>query len=208
MKHVFNPGLYAITPQCYPTLNLVTGEVRLALKGGATMVQFRDKSNDDSWRLELALTLKQVCHEFEAPLIINDDAELAVACEAAGVHVGRDDIPVSQAREMLGPDAIIGVSCYNSLSLAEAAVSDGADYLAFGSFYPSESKPEAIHCPLEVLGEAAKLGLPIVAIGGITLDNGRALIEAGANSLAVITAIFGAPDIRAASRAFSKMWEE
>ena len=207
MKYLFNPGLYVITPQCYPTLNLLTGEVRLALKGGATMVQFRDKSNDDSWRLETTEALKQVCDEFEAPLIINDDAELASNCEAAGVHLGRDDISITEAREILGPDAIIGVSCYNSLSLAQAAASEGANYLAFGSVFQSGTKPDAVHCPLEKLGEAAEIGLPVVAIGGITHDNGRAAIRAGADSLAVSAAIFTAPDIRKAAKAFSKMWK-
>ena len=207
MKHVFNPGLYAITPELYPNLNLLTGEVRLALKGGATMVQFRDKSDDDNWRLEAATALKQVCHEFEAPLIINDDAELASQSHAAGVHLGRDDMSIGEAREILGPDAIIGVSCYNSLSMAEQAAALGADYLAFGSVFNSESKPDAVHCPLGILTEAKELGLPIVAIGGVTPDNAGAAYEAGADSLAVIRAIFDTPDIRAAVKAFPKCGE-
>jgi len=207
MKYVFNPGLYAITPRRHPNLNLLTGEVRLALQGGASMVQFRDKSNDDAWRLEAALALGHICREFEAPLIINDDAVLAGQCNAAGVHLGRDDIPIAQAREMLGPDAIIGVSCYNSLPMARLAAAQGADYLAFGSIYRSETKPDAIHCPLEILSQAAELDLPMVAIGGITPDNGRAVVEAGANSLAVISAIFDGPDIRAAAAAFAEIRE-
>lgn len=206
MKFVFNPGLYAITPQRYPDMDRLVGETSLVLDGGATMIQFRDKSSDAEWRLRAAIALKQVCDAHGAPLIINDDAQLAASGGAAGVHLGRDDLSIEAARELLGPEAIIGVSCYNDLSLARKATSAGADYVAFGSVYRSASKPGAVHCPVEILEKASRIGLPVVAIGGITPDNGRAVVEAGADSLAVIGAVFDAPDIRAAAAAFSEVF--
>lgn len=206
MTSVFNPGLYAITPQRHPDLDRLTSEVRLALEGGASLVQFRDKSRDGPWRMAAAQALNALCGEFGVLLIVNDDVELAAASGAAGVHLGRDDLPLASARALLGRDAIIGVSCYNDLSLAQGAAEQGADYVAFGSVYPSASKPGAVHCSLTTIRSAATLGLPVVAIGGITPDNGRAVVEAGADSLAVISAVFGAPDIRAAAQSFLKIW--
>lgn len=170
------------------------------------MVQFRDKSGDAAWRRETASELKALCEEFGAPFIVNDDLPLAVAVGAAGVHLGREDAPLPEARARLGPDALIGVSCYDSLERGRAAAAQGADYLAFGSVFPSATKPEAVHCPLAMLTRARTLGVPVVAIGGITSDNGRAVIEAGADALAVITAVFDAPDIRYAAKSFSSLW--
>ena len=207
MKFVFNPGLYAVTPERHPDLDRLVRETRLALEGGAAMVQFRDKSQDRHWRLEAATALAQLCKHHGAPLIINDDAQIAAKSNAAGVHLGRDDAPLAGARELLGDGAIIGVSCYNDLSRAARAASEGADYLAFGSVFRSGSKPEAACCPLDTLRQAAGLGLPVVAIGGITPDNGRAVVDAGADGLAVIGAVFEAPDIRAAAKAFSEIWK-
>lgn len=206
MNQVFKPGLYAVTPQCYPDASRLAGAVRLALEGRAAMVQFRDKSGDEAWRLETALRLKAVCDEFGAPLIVNDDPHLAAAIGAAGAHLGRDDMALEQARALLGDGALIGVSCYDSLGRARAAAARGAGYLAFGSVYPTDTKPGAVSCPHEVFGAARALGLPLVAIGGITPENGRALVEAGADSLAVISAVFSAPDIRRAAESFSNLW--
>ena len=172
------------------------------------MVQFRDKSGDQAWRVRTAGEIHALCREHGVPLIINDDAQLAADIGAEGVHLGRDDGSISQAREVLGDDAIIGVSCYNRIGLAKTAAQNGADYLAFGSVYQSGSKPGAVHCPLPLLGEARSLGLPVVAIGGITPDNGRAVIEAGADSLAVIGAVFEAPGILEAASAFSAIWNQ
>lgn len=170
------------------------------------MVQFRDKSADQAWRVDTAGRLKRLCDQFGAPFIVNDDPGLAAQVGASGVHLGREDRSVEEAREMLGSRALIGVSCYDSLDRARAAADHGADYLAFGSVHASGTKPGAVQCPLGVLTEAGALGVPVVAIGGITPDNGRAVIEAGADSLAVITAVFGAPDIREAARSFARLW--
>ena len=206
MNTVFKPGLYAITPQRYPDGDRLVREVRLALEGGAAMIQFRDKSQDQAWRGTVAAALKAVCDEFGASLIINDDVRLVEEVGAAGVHLGKDDGPASLARSRLGPHRLIGVSCYDSLDRARAAVAESADCIAFGSVFPSATKPGAVHCPLSVITEARKLGLPVVAIGGITPDNGRAVIEAGASSLAVISAVFDVPDIRRAAESFSSLW--
>lgn len=205
MTSVFKPGLYAITPQRFPDAARLVGEVRLALEGGAAMVQFRDKSGNAAWRRATAATLRSLCDEFAVPLIINDDVALAHSIGAAGVHLGREDGPADLARERLRTEVLIGISCYDSLERAEAGA-EFADYLAFGSVYPSGTKPGAVHCPLETLGHARVLGLPVVAIGGITPDNGRAVIEAGADSLAVIAAVFDSPDIRGAAQAFASLW--
>ena len=206
MKAVFNPGLYAITAQRYPDLDRLGREVRSALEGGAAMVQFRDKSGDFDWRLEATGHLMSICAEFGVPLIINDDVELAASVGAAGVHLGRNDESPGRARAMLGADFVLGLSCYNSLDRAREAAEGGADYLAFGSVHASASKPDAVHCPLETLTQARTFGLPLVAIGGITPDNGRAIVQAGADSLAVISAVFDAPDIREAARSFARIW--
>lgn len=206
MKTVFNPGLYAITPQRYPDATRLVREVRGAMEGGAAMVQFRDKSGDGDWRDAVAATLKAACDEFGVPLIINDDVGLASGIGAAGVHLGKGDSTVESARSALGRNSLIGVSCYDSLGRARAAARHGADYLAFGSVFPSGTKPDAVHCPLTTLTSARELGLPVVAIGGLTPDNGRAAIEAGADGLAVISAVFDAPDVRKAAEAFSQLW--
>ena len=181
-------------------------EVRLALEGGAAMVQFRDKSNNDHWRREVAQALKAECDACRVPFIVNDDTELAARVGASGVHLGREDGTPEKAREMLGAKALVGVSCYNSLGRARAAAQQGASYLAFGSLYSSPTKPEAVRCPLDTLSRAKRFGLPVVAIGGLTPDNGRAVIEAGADGLAVISAVFDAPDIREAAESFSSLW--
>lgn len=206
MNERFKPGLYVLTPQVYPDTRRLVAETRAALAGGAAMVQFRDKSEDPEWRLAAATALRAECENFGAPLIINDDARLAASVGAAGVHLGRDDGSVGQAREHAGAETLVGVSCYNDLARARVAFAEGADYLAFGSVFASGTKPGAVHCSLDTLGQAADLGLPVVAIGGITPDNGRAVIDAGASSLAVIGAVFGAGDIQSAAESFAGLW--
>lgn len=180
----------------------------MALEGGAAMVQFRDKSGDDDWREAVATALKAECDSFKVPLIVNDDVVLAAAIGASGVHLGKGDSPAGKARLALGPGSIIGVSCYDSLDRARAAAGQGADYLAFGSVFPSGTKPEAVRCSLETVSRARALGLPLVAIGGLTPDNGRAVIQAGADGLAVISAVFDAADVRKAAESFSKLWAQ
>ena len=199
-------GLYAITAERYPDSNRLLEEVEEALRGGAVMVQFRDKSGDRDWRLECARRLLDLCRRHGAPLIINDDIELTHACGADGVHLGEDDPDARTARQRLGDDAIVGVSCYNRIDRAHALAAHGADYLAFGSVFRSPTKPGAVSCGLDTLTTAASLGLPVVAIGGITAENGAAAIRAGASFLAVISELFGAPDVRKAAAALAALW--
>ena len=173
------------------------------------MLQYRSKLADQSLRKMQASELLTLCKAFSVPLIINDDPLLAKDMDADGVHVGREDALLSEARTLLGPDKIIGVSCYGSLDLAMQAEQGGADYVAFGSFYPSSTKPNAAPVSFGIVGEAkAKLAIPVVAIGGITLDNAGPLIEAGIDGIAVINALFGAIDIETAAHGFSELFNE
>lgn len=196
-------GLYAITNG--PRADLLEA-VRAALDGGAAMLQYRDKSRDHNRRNDEARALAAVCAEFDAPLIINDDVGLARACGAAGVHLGEDDASVADARSVLGTAAIIGVSCYDSLQRAAGATEAGADYLAFGAFFPTQTKAVTHRATPELLREARGFGLPVVAIGGITPDNGGSLIDAGADFLAVVSGVFGARDVRAAARKYANLF--
>ena len=198
-------GLYAITPDESDTLELLR-KVRLALKGGAGVLQYRNKIADETRRLEQTRALRELTQKFSVPLIINDDAQLAQRVDADGVHLGREDSSVAEARALLGSGKLIGVSCYNQLSLAHNAVHQGADYVAFGSFFPSAVKPGAVVATLDLLHQArSEISVPLVAIGGITAHNGAQLLEAGADALAVISAVFGAADIQEAARRFSNM---
>lgn len=201
----FPSGVYALTPECADTPRLLH-MVEAALKGGAAAVQYREKSGDVALRHEQASELLPLCRQYRVPLIINDDLRLADLTGADGVHLGREDAGLREARIILGPRRILGVSCYQSLDLARQAQADGADYVAFGSFYASPTKPQALRAPLALLLDAAGLKLPVVAIGGITLDNAAELIEAGADSVAVISALFDAPDIEAAARALNRLF--
>lgn len=196
-------GLYAITDGPREDLLVV---VRAALEGGATLLQYRDKTRDDQRRLHEACALVAPCREFGVPLIVNDDMELARASGAAGVHLGEDDAGIAEARAMLGSNAIIGVSCYDSLQRARDAASAGADYLAFGAFFPTSTKTVMRHATPSLLRESRELGLPRVAIGGITPENGGPLIAAGADFLAAISGVFGAADVRAAARCYAELF--
>lgn len=198
-----NRGLYAITDG--PRAGLLDA-VAQALAGGVRLLQYRDKTADTTRRHAEAVALKRLCDVHGAPLIVNDDVALAAAVSAAGVHLGRDDGDVAAARAVLGDGAIIGVSCYDSRALADAAVKAGADYVAFGAFFPSPTKPHAVRASLELLRQSAALGVPRVAIGGITPDNAPSLVEAGADFLAVVSAVFGADDVRAAAQRFARLY--
>ena len=198
-------GLYAITPQRYPDAKRLLAECEAALSGGASLLQFRDKSGDSAWRLDVAKRLDALCRDRGIPFIVNDDIGLALNV-GAGVHLGSEDAPLAEARASLPPGSHIGWSCYNRLDLAEFGKREGATHLAFGSMYLSPTKPGAVHCPAATLTAAKAFGLPLVAIGGITLENGAALIAAGASYLAVISAVFDAPDVRRAAEAFRKLW--
>lgn len=187
-------GLYVITDGS--TGEILLSKVEQALRGGAAIVQYRDKTTDQARREQEAAALRSLCQQHHALFIINDDVALAKAVQADGVHVGRDDSALSTAREALGKAAIIGVSCYNQLELALNAAERGADYIAFGSFFPSPTKPNAPRATLELLHQARQqLALPICAIGGITLENAPDLLANGADMLAVITDVFNNPAI-------------
>jgi len=197
-------GLYVITADMS-----TVEDVASAIEGGASIVQYRDKSADSSDRLHKASAFRQLCAEKDVLFIINDDVELAATVDADGVHVGREDAACSRARERLGDEALIGVSCYNEFARAEAAARAGASYIAFGAFFGSPTKPEAPRAtPDLLLRTKRELSLPVVAIGGITPQNGASLITAGADMLAVITAVFSQPDIAGASRQFSDLFLE
>ncbi len=201
-------GLYAVTDANLASAQSLTYQVAAAIRGGARMIQYRDKGKDQTRRIREAASLLSICRASRTPLIINDDLALAEAVGADGIHLGRDDVPLSLARERLGPSAIIGVSCYNRLERARRAASDGADYVAFGRFFPSHTKPEAVAADMDLLHQArAEISLPLVAIGGITPENGSLLVRAGADMLAVIRGVFGHRDIAAAARRFSRLFE-
>ena len=200
-------GLYAITPDCTDTASLLR-MVEQALIGGTRLVQYRNKQADVALRHEQASELLALCRRFHVPLIINDDLRLADLSGADGVHLGKDDGNVREARLILGAGKLVGVSCYNDLQRAIEVESQGADYVAFGSFFPSATKPAAVAAPLSLLHEAKHgLSIPVVAIGGITADNAGQLIEAGADAIAVISALFDTPDIRSAATRFATLFE-
>jgi thiamine-phosphate pyrophosphorylase len=178
-----------------------------ALAGGARIVQYRNKGADHATRREEAGILQQLCRAAGALLIVNDDLELAAAVGADGVHLGRNDADPQEARRRLGRHAVIGVSCYDQLARARAAQALGADYAAFGRFFPSRTKPAAVQAHPRLLRRARReLALPLVAIGGITAENGGPLIAAGAHMLAVVEGVFCAGDVRAAARAMTELF--
>lgn len=201
-------GLYAITPT-----DLCTDPPRLlravaeALAGGARLIQYRDKSHDEARRESSCRDLLALCQRHQAHLIVNDDVELASIVGAHGVHLGEDDAPLHAARARLGPDAIIGVTCADSLARLRMAGEGGADYVALGAFFPSRTKPGARRADLDLLRDArVQTSLPICAIGGITPERAGALIEAGAELIAAVEGVFGAVDIRAAAQAYARQF--
>ncbi|MBV1915290.1 MAG: thiamine phosphate synthase [Pseudomonadales bacterium] len=200
-------GLYAITPDNRP-MNQLLVETRAALEGGANLVQFRDKSSDQKQRLKTANALIALCAEFDKPLIINDDIQLAAAVGAAGVHLGQQDCSISEARSLLGDDAIIGATCHDSIELARQAKQQGASYLAFGRFFSSTTKPDAPPASTDILTEAKKLDLPIVAIGGITHLNAGQLLRHGINAIAVVEALYGAANIHSRATEFQQFFSK
>ena len=200
-------GLYAIADTQYLDDARLLPAVEEAIAGGARIVQYRDKKHVAADRARQATELASLCRKHGALFIINDDVELAKQAQAAGVHLGREDASLAQARAQLGSQAIIGVSCYNELACAVQAQNEGADYVAFGSFFPSRTKPQAVRAGLELLCEAKqKLHIPVVAIGGITPENGAHLLAAGADALAVIEGVFGQDDVCAAAERYARLF--
>jgi thiamine-phosphate pyrophosphorylase len=200
-------GLYAITPEGMAPRALEAA-VAEALAGGVAMLQYRCKSLPPAQQREQAATLRKLCLASGALFIINDDAVLAAELDADGVHLGREDGTLTSARQILGPRKIIGVSCYNDLALAARAGSEGADYLAFGSFFVSKTKPLAVAAEMGLIAAAKRrVALPVVVIGGISVENAPQLIHAGADALAVISDLFDATDIRARALAYKKLFD-
>lgn len=201
-------GLYAITDTALCAERGLVHDVAAAIRGGAVMIQYRDKSADAARREREARELLQLCRKHKRPLIINDDIELAREIGADGVHLGAEDAGLRAARSRLGQDAIIGISCYNSMELARKARRAGADYIALGAFYETQTKSATVRAPLALLREASdNLRLPIVAIGGITPDNGATLVEAGAQMLAIVSGVFGSEDPEQAARSYSALFK-
>lgn len=200
-------GLYAVTPDEASTASLLAC-VAPVLAAGARCLQYRNKSAHAALRREQVDALLPLCRGMGVPLIVNDDVELAFAAGGDGVHLGADDGDVAAARERLGPGTLIGASCYDRYDLAQDAARRGADYVAFGAFHPSPTKPNARRADPSLLARAAELGVTRVAIGGITPGNARALVEAGADLLAVISGVFGACDPAAATRAYLEAFQE
>ena len=196
-------GLYAITDDVLTAPYELLFLVEQAILGGAVMVQFRTKILDAALKLRQATDLAALCRRHDVPLIINDDVLLAAKVGADGVHLGKDDPALKAARAILGDDAIIGVSCYNELARAQQAKTAGADYVAFGRFFSSQTKPLAAQAEIALLIQARRLDLPVAAIGGITLDNAQALIGAGVDLLAVVQGLFGQPDVLRAAQQFT-----
>ncbi len=200
-------GLYAITPDLVDTDTLLRRS-HAALSGGARILQYRNKTASAELRHRQAQALQQLCTEFAIPLIINDHLELALAVDAAGLHLGGDDGDIAAARAALGPGKLLGASCYDRIELAQAAIAAGADHIAFGSFFASSVKPGAMRPPVDLITRAKhQFKLPVVAIGGITPHNAPQLIAAGVDAVAVISAVFTAPDVTAAARDFQMLFE-
>jgi len=199
-------GLYAITPECASTAVLVR-KVAAALAGGVKVIQYRQKNQFADVQVSQAHELRKLCSTQNALLIINDNIELAIMVDAAGVHLGRNDMGLMEARGLLGEQKIIGISCYDQMQLAEIAASGGADYIAFGAFFSSAVKPDAVRADRAMIHAAKKkFNLPIVAIGGISLQNAPTLLSAGADAVAVISDLFNAPDITAQAFAFQQLF--
>ena len=199
-------GLYAITPDCADTA-LLLGQANAAILGGAQTLQYRNKTADKALRFEQASALNALCHVRETLFIVNDDIDLAIRINADGVHLGAQDATIASARATLGSDKIIGVSCYDDLNRAHDAAARGANYVVFGSFFASPTKPGAARPSLDLLRRARRqLSLPLVAIGGIDLQSARSVITAGADAVAVISALFAAADTEAAAREFCSLF--
>ena len=201
-------GVYAITDPVLCGVDLIEN-VQAAIEGGIRILQYRNKQALPAVQHEEATTLLDLCRQHDVLFIINDDVDLAHAINADGVHLGQKDRALIEAREHLGPSKIIGISCNNCFDYALTAQQEGADYIAFGRFFSSLTKPQAPQADIDLLKRAKKeLHIPVVAIGGITPENGRQLIEAGADMLAVIHGIFGQTDVRLAAQRYAELFQD
>ena len=201
-------GLYAITDPALTPPHTLLYQVQSALRGGARVIQYRDKTSPAPLRLQMAQQLRDLTRTMGALLIINDDVALCLECDADGVHLGQDDTPVREARQQLGRNKIIGATCHGSEELARQAMDQGANYLAFGRFFPSRTKPDAKPADLESLRRfIGECPLPTVAIGGITLNNAGPLIKAGFSMLAVINDLFDRDDVEQHSQHYTALFQ-
>ena len=199
-------GLYAITPDGLSG-ELLAHQVEAALRGGTRLVQYRDKQRDAAQQAKIARALLALCQRYGARLIVNDNLPLALAVGADGVHLGGADGDLAAARQALGPGKLLGASCYADFELARCAAAAGADYVAFGAVYASLTKPHALRAPHHLFARCrAELGVATCAIGGITVANGAALVDAGADLLAVISDLFDAPDIASSATDFQYLF--
>lgn len=200
-------GLYVITDTKLIPRQRFIDSVEAAVRGGANMVQLREKETPAEEMIQLGREILAVTRRYGALLIINDHPAVAKAVGADGAHVGREDPPVHEARALLGPEAIIGASCYGDVTRAVAAEQEGADYVAFGTPFPSPTKAKRTDLSLSIFQEVKqRVKVPVFAIGGITIDNARQLLEAGADGLAVVSGVFAAADIEAAARALAQLF--
>ena len=198
-------GLYAITPDIVET-DLLLAKVEAALHGGINMLQYRNKTANHKLQTQQARAILPLCRKYNVPLIINDSVKLCLTLDADGVHLGADDGNLAEVRNRIGKDKILGASCYNRFDLALRAQQQGASYIAFGACFASQTKPNAPVASLDLFTRAkSELTIPNVAIGGITLANAPQVLQAGANSIAVIQAIFNAEDIKLAANQFKAL---
>lgn len=199
-------GLYAITPDLENTDDLL-GRTRQVLEGGAQLIQYRNKQASDVLLREQARLLLQLCREYKVPLIINDHLDLAFEIDADGLHVGRDDASITKARNRLGWNKIVGASCYDNLDLALQAEKVGADYVAFGAFFPSLTKPAAVAVSMNLIEQAKKkIAVPIIGIGGIRLNNARTVIDSGCAAIAVCNDLFHTDNIKAKAAQYARLF--
>ena len=200
-------GLYAITPDIADT-SLLLQKVEAALQGGINVLQYRNKAASHKLQSQQARAILPLCRQYNVPLIINDSVKLCLTLDADGVHLGADDGNLSEVRVRIGNDKILGASCYNRFDLALSAQQAGANYVAFGACFASETKPNAPVAGLDLFVKAKnELNIPAVAIGGITLQNAPSVIHAGAKAIAVINAIFNANDVKLSSQQFSLLFK-
>lgn len=200
-------GLYAITDEQLIKPGQFAQNIELALQGGARIIQYRDKNSAREQRLAQAANLKRLCTQYNALLIINDDIDLARTVQADGIHLGEQDSSIAAARELLGDDFLIGQSCYNRFELALQAQAEGANYVAFGAFYSSPTKPQARNADIELLRQAQRrLHIPVCAIGGIHAGNAAELVEAGADMVAVISGLFARDQIKSSAEHISALF--
>ena len=199
-------GLYAITPDT-ADLHTLIQKTQLAIEGGAFMVQYRSKIHDRDVKMQQCAAILRLCRDYKIPCIVNDDVDMCRILEADGVHLGEKDDNIAEVRRILGEDAIIGSSCYDQLNRAKQAQKEGASYVAFGAMFETSTKPNAPRATLELLREAkSQIQIPIVAIGGITVNNAHDVIKTGIDAIAVITSLYDAKTIKETAETFVKMF--